>query len=489
VKTFNNSWSSYSCRRCKEPIPALYVKDYKAAPPVVFNTIGFTRHGKTVYLAALFSELRRVSQENPSWADFYIMGLSDDSLENINNHITILREGGLPEPNPKNFPMPTVVKLANTPFSEDVTLLCYDSSGESFEKASEMIKYASFIRKSSTAVFLLSLSNLEDPAAEMEKLLNTYMLGMSELEADTKKQHLIVVFTKADELVSMFQSRLSGVSDYWNRGTLNSLGSPKHYFREMKHISNQLKNFTLRDLGARSFYSMAKDGFKSVTFTMISALGAQPDGSRLSSQISPRHVLAPVLWAVEKTYPKRSKMSRTSFWESLVEFFMGPKVEALPPPAAPAPAALPMAAKKEKSSTILDPSELKAFVSRCQDSMYCLQGVIKQIKSEHFKPTLERLNNAVRAITVNVEKDPRDIRLAPNFPDKVRKICGILEEYLKVSSNELPPGHSVNALKNTETAIANTVDKLESLYCRMLENDAVIISADSKTLESLIDFD
>jgi len=48
---------------------------------------------------------------------------------------------------------------------------------------------------------------------------------------------------------------------------------------------------------------MADKHFKSVTFSMVSALGAQPHGQQLSAPIAPRRVLDPLFWVMEKSRP------------------------------------------------------------------------------------------------------------------------------------------------------------------------------------------
>ena len=52
----------------------------------------------------------------------------------------------------------------------------------------------------------------------------------------------------------------------------------------------------------------AQAHFKSLNFSIISALGTEPMGARLSVDIVPRRILDPLLWIMEKSFPK-------TFWQ------------------------------------------------------------------------------------------------------------------------------------------------------------------------------
>jgi hypothetical protein len=106
--------SLYLCSDCKEQAPALYVQDYPKYRPVVVSAVGFRQHGKTVYFAALFYTLKKLTLAR-DWPDFFTMGLNEDSLDTVYGNARPLEGGALPDSTPKNFPRPTMIRAEGVP--------------------------------------------------------------------------------------------------------------------------------------------------------------------------------------------------------------------------------------------------------------------------------------------------------------------------------------------------------------------------------------
>ncbi|MFC1596923.1 hypothetical protein ACFL5Q_03150 [Planctomycetota bacterium] len=299
------------CRNadCAELAPALYVQDYRKYPPVVVSAVGFREHGKTVYFAALFYAMKKLKLAQ-HWLKFFTMGLTEESLQTVYENVGMLERGELPDANPKNFPRPTIVRVTGVPIQPDATLLCYDTGGECFERPTQLIKYASFVKRAQTAMFLISVPNLEDPVREMHRLLETYAVGMSELQTNTKYQHLVVVYTKADMMIDRL-ARWVNLSSYLREGSMDGMANPQHYMSRLRSVSNDLRDFTGKELGAYEFVNAARQSFRSVEYTIVSALGAEPIGRELPVQIAPRRVLDPLFWLMEKSLPGWRRVLRS----------------------------------------------------------------------------------------------------------------------------------------------------------------------------------
>lgn len=293
----------YLCpmQECSQPVPALYVKDYAKYPPVVVSAVGFRQHGKTVYFAALFHLLKKMRMAR-HWQQFFTMGLDEESLRIVYENVGMLEGGNLPPATPANFQRPTLVRVEGIPLQPNCTLVCYDTGGESFEKASQLVRNARFVARAKTAMILLSIPDLADPARELQKLLNTYIVGMAELGADTRDQHLSVVFTKADQMGDRL-ARWGDLSGYLSDGAIENLAHPQHYYDQMQLVSDRLMTFTRTELEADEFLNATRSYFKSVSFSIVSALGARPQGSQLTVQVMPRRVLDPVLWMIQQSLP------------------------------------------------------------------------------------------------------------------------------------------------------------------------------------------
>ncbi len=299
----NSLASAYLCPECNEQVPALYAQDHRKYPPVVISAIGFRQHGKTVYFASLFYTLKKLTLAR-DWSEFFTMGLNEDSLDTVYGNARLLQDGALPDSTPKNFPRPTMIRAEGIPMQPDSTLLFFDTGGECFEKPTQLVQFAGFVRRAKAAMLLISIADMDDPRAGMHKLLNTYVVGMRELGGQTQDQHLIVVFTKADQLAGRFTGPWTDLRDYLIEGSVEAMARTEGYMEQMYDISAQLHDFTERELHAYEFINAAEANFKSISFSIISALGTEPSDGELSVEIVPRRILDPVLWVMEKSFRK-----------------------------------------------------------------------------------------------------------------------------------------------------------------------------------------
>jgi hypothetical protein len=296
------STSFHLCPDCKEQVPALYMKNYRRYPPVVVSAIGFRGHGKTVYFATFFYALKKLSLAH-HWPGFFPMCLNEESLDTVYDNVSMLEGGALPDSTPKNFPRPTMIQVAGIPMQRNCTLLCYDTGGESFERATQLVQFAGFVRRARTAMLLVSVPDLDVRVPEnMHRLLNTYVVGLGELGASTKNQHLVVVYTKADDMAAYFTPHWDDLYSYLITSSMDGLVQLDGYMGQLHKVSAQLHEFTYWALQAHEFINLAKAHFRSVTFSIISALGTGSQG-RLPVEIVPWRVLDPLLWMMEKSLP------------------------------------------------------------------------------------------------------------------------------------------------------------------------------------------
>jgi len=274
----------------------------------VVSAVGFRGHGKTVYFASLFYELNELANY---WNNFYTFAIDEKSLDTIKENSKLLKAARLPDATLPNFPSPTIVHFCNMPSFGDAFFLFYDTSGEAYERSSRLTQYANFIRRSRTVVFIISLSDLErdnelnkegkGEIYTMNDLLSTYVSGLTDLQGNTKQQNLVIVLSKADKLKAKFEA----YQDIWNyleEGGIDKLGNMKikDHIKEMKKVSQWLKRFIKQELREGQFLNFAENRFKSVEFSIVSALGAEPDERNLRQEILPKCILDPLLWVAIK---------------------------------------------------------------------------------------------------------------------------------------------------------------------------------------------
>jgi len=290
----------FTCPKDKMEVPTQYEREYLSYPPVVINAVGYRGHGKTVYLASLFHVLKRSTLPD-HWPRFFTMGLAEEDLNTIYRNMNLFDKGELPDATPKNFPRPTMIRVEGVPGQRNCTWLCFDTGGECFEKPTQLVQYAGFVSRARSVLFLISLCDLPSPAQEMSRLLNVYVIGLQQLEGRTEDQDLVVVYTKADEL--SWDGEWGDLGEYLARGTVDRLARDSGYIGRLNWVSERLKQFTQKGLKASEFLNAARKNFKSVEFCLVSSLGAKPEGKRLSVCISPKRVLDPMLWVMEKSRP------------------------------------------------------------------------------------------------------------------------------------------------------------------------------------------
>ncbi len=271
-----------------------------AKPPATLSAVGFSGHGKTVYLAAMLHEMEKTLTR--VWPKFFRQALDIESVKTVQDNLARLRRGDLPESTRRNFPRPSVHALMEIPQFGSRDLLIYDPPGEAFDTDEGIGRFAHFVGQAKVVVFLVSLIDLQEPKdGELYRLLNTYVLGMhNQLKAKTNDQHLILAYTKADRLKDVF-TKYPAVLEHISDADYIALANPKKYLDRLKDISRQLADFTDNELEARSFVHLTRDQFKSVVYCAVSALGSTPEGGHLAAAIEPRRVIDPLLWVLEKS--------------------------------------------------------------------------------------------------------------------------------------------------------------------------------------------
>ncbi|MCU0484860.1 MAG: hypothetical protein MUC85_01995 [Anaerolineales bacterium] len=283
-------------------MPPLYIQKQKAiggTKQAILSAVGFSGHGKTVYLATLLHEME--NRLTHMWPKFYRQALNLDTVKTVQENLEILEKGNLPESTRRNFPKPSIHLLKPIPQYGDRVLMAYDPPGEAFDNDELISSFAHFIQCSPTVLFLISFKDLPEPRYENAyRLLNTYILGMARLGGKTKNQHIIIAFTKADQLLAELEG-YPLIYEHLSTSSQHQLSTPKNYLKTLKAVSEELTRFTLQELHAQALINLAEDSFKSVNFCVVSALGSAPENGHLSTIIQPKCVVDPLIWVLEKS--------------------------------------------------------------------------------------------------------------------------------------------------------------------------------------------
>ena len=303
----------YVCPKCGRLLPRDYIKSIQ--PKISIGMVGFRGHGKTTYLSVLFYLLDSFLN---NWKGSTYRTLNKRAFDWVYDNMKQLKNGNLPQATPTNFPEPVIVKFFDIPILGSYITSLYDTGGEVFENPDTITDAGKFVAYSDVVLFIVSIADIQNNGwvDELNRLLNVYIMAVKDrIGIETKKkQHLIVVFTKAD----LLQGSISGIrlSDelisYLNNGDYRAyVPFTEDKLDAIKGYSKDIKNW-LKGNGATGFVNSSETFFKSVEYTIVSSIGANPVGDELGFKLSPeipKRVLDPFLLALDKMR-KRSWIKR-----------------------------------------------------------------------------------------------------------------------------------------------------------------------------------
>ncbi len=299
---------SLECTKYNHEVPSVYIKDYRKVPPMWLATVGFSRHGKTTYLAALTMML----EEIPKVIDrMYYRPLDQYSADEIRTWRQEMREGKLAEANPVGVSRPILFNVYDLPNAGSRCLVMYDVAGEIYNDLNAVAEYLPSLKQVNTTWFLVSLKDLQEDGEErsITELFNSYLSGMERMRANLQGRNLIVVYTKADALKL---AKISPFKEYYQADPFQALTSADadlstfdqfsldDYVNEMEHISDKLRDYTRRRVrGGAAFIRQVEQSGMNLVFSLTSALGEDPDKSgHLAAEAIRYRVLDPFFWAI-----------------------------------------------------------------------------------------------------------------------------------------------------------------------------------------------
>uniref|UniRef100_UPI00405725F5 5-bromo-4-chloroindolyl phosphate hydrolysis family protein n=1 Tax=Candidatus Electrothrix sp. TaxID=2170559 RepID=UPI00405725F5 len=130
-----------------------------------------------------------------------------------------------------------------------------------------------------------------------------------------------------------------------------------------------------------------------------------------------------------------------------------------------------------------------AFLTTCSENLTLLKKDAESINKLPFRSTVLNLCQLGDELLVNFEKVPRNAQVAQTLPDRLYRLHEMLIGYLDLSTQRNQSPQTMRAIDNTEKAVIKAVAKFEQLHHRLLENNAMDLSTNAKTLDDLLDFD
>lgn len=318
---------TYHCNTCKTLIPKAFLNVKKTLHSSV-GVVGFAGHGKTVYLTSLFSSLGRFSV---NWHDYYYRSLDDYTHRILYEQVPMFDSGDLPESTPANFPNPALVKYHQIPVFGDAIFGFYDTAGEVFSEVAQISRAGFFVAHSDVVLFIVSIPDCSSEKLDddLSRLLDTYIrASVDHLNVNLKShQRIVVIFTKSDLLGEKLPNNLDqwlfdGESAWYAIDIHQKLA-------ELAMSSHMIEDWVRTSLGCSRFANMARDSFREVRYTLVSALGEKFDEK--TGQPEPLRVLDPFLWLLifaREDLPKPLP-PKIGFWQRFLALFSAKRREAL----------------------------------------------------------------------------------------------------------------------------------------------------------------
>lgn len=293
-----------------EEIPELYITQHDQVPPLWLLTVGFSRHGKTCYTAALTLMLESLYRV---WPDSTWFPLDDYTRGVIRDTRRQAIEGIVPD-HTKHL-RPVFINMYDIPHFDDKCLVIYDPPGEIYEDNKNVGNEYSLqpLKRVKNIWFLVSLQALEDDHEKtINDLLNYYINGMQRLKLPLAGRNLIVVYTMADKILNQlsyaFPAEIQDyiVNDPFQNITNRNQSAPdiadvsiSDYIDHMTVISEMLEKYTVEKVpGGGAFVKLARRSGMGLYFSINSALGSDPVDGKMQQDATRYRVLDPFLWAL-----------------------------------------------------------------------------------------------------------------------------------------------------------------------------------------------
>lgn len=312
---------------CRHELPPRYFERGPQMPVMFVPLLGYSNCGKTVCLNTMIWNLERLPA---LWPGFFVQPLTDETDGWVRAVRIRLENKTLPVSTqdadmgtPYVFGLENLRRWRNRQF-HGRTLVVRDLPGERFMSGAGVPDdIMRWLLRARVLMMMFAISDLEDATrntsqARMSDLMNRYVMAMERNGVNLKERRptVILVLSQADQFLDATHNWPQNLVDYVrNDQILRDLESDtagefddaklSAYLRGLEAVSNDIRDHLLSRQSQRgpfrAMLAQAESRGIRLRFTMLSALGQEPDRAALTfkEKVSPFRVLDPLFTALE----------------------------------------------------------------------------------------------------------------------------------------------------------------------------------------------
>lgn len=300
--------TSTQCVNCHKDVPRNYLLNARKRAPIWMVTVGYSQHGKTTFVDSMMMTIEKLGKISAGTVFNY---LDEDTSKKIRMIRKEAQLGELPDSTimPADRATPMLVSLPRFKGNESNTLVIYDLPGEIFDDPNLVEQYADAIRHCETIWFLISLDDIgaDKEGRYISDLVRIYVEGLERLGAKVKGRRVLVIYTKADKLLTQLPEKVFNylMEDPYAKLVEMKMEEAKkvpfqehEYEVQMHHISEKLKEFTYDNVpGGDALVSLVDYHEMQLDFAVVASVpGAN---GRTMGAAAPRfRVLDPLIWSL-----------------------------------------------------------------------------------------------------------------------------------------------------------------------------------------------
>jgi hypothetical protein len=139
----------------------------------------------------------------------------------------------------------------------------------------------------------------------------------------------------------------------------------------------------------------------------------------------------------------------------------------------------------------MDEAQVRQFDETCRTQIQQMQVDRKRIQAGRtsFVQDVDRLLGVIEPLLDNFKDDPKDIRVASTLPRQLKRLAEMIHQYAELASHGVVSISTQRAMARTEQTVRKAIERFQQLHRRLLDDDAIELETNAKTLDNLLDLD